>query len=211
MTQLSQSQKYIQQFKVATEKPQVKAYSATIFSFLAASLFGLYAILPTVRTILFLRREIADKTTVNKQMEDKISALIESQASYEAAGERLDLVFAAIPQTAQPVELALSLRNLAASTVASASSIQISSVPLTGEEATASASPQKNSSPYPLTVVVNDSYGNLKTFIDGILSLQRILTIDSINFTPSSEIAESTLPGSIGLQLVLQLTTYYQN
>ena len=53
-------------------KPVNQAYTAIIFSFLAVSLFGWYAIRPTVQTIVTLKREIADKTVLNKQMEDKI-------------------------------------------------------------------------------------------------------------------------------------------
>lgn len=189
--------------------PKTRVYSTAVFSFLAVSLFGLYAILPTIHTILFLRREIADKTAVNKQMEDKITALIESQAAYEAAGKNLVLVSDAIPQTAKPIELALTLRNLSQTTVASTSAIQIASVPLVGEEATTSGTSPSGSASFPLTIITSGSYGSLKAFIDGLLSLKRILTIDSIHFTPSTEIALG-VPGGVSLQLVLQLKTYYQ-
>lgn len=169
----------------------MKTYTTAIFSFLAVSLFGLYAVLPTMRTILFLRREIRDKTSVNKQMEDKIAALIESQAAFEATSGRLPLLFHAIPQTPQPVELFRSLRNLAEASNASMSSVSVSSVPLRTEKHTS----------FPITLVVTGSYSSLKSFLDGALTIRRIISLNAIRFSPAT--------GGVPLQLVLQLEAYY--
>ncbi len=191
--------RYYQQLEKITERPQARVYSTAVFSFLAASLFGLYAILPTVRTILYLQREIADKTQVNKQMEDKITALIESQAAYEEAGDALSLVSEAIPQTPKAVELALTVRNLSGVVAASTSALQIASVPLVGGEATTAAQPTTTLSSFPITVITGGSYLSLKSFLDGLLSLKRLVTIESIRFSRTSG----------ALQLVLQLKAYY--
>lgn len=206
---LGRYQRYYRQLGKITEQPKTQAYSTAVFTFLAVSLFGLYAVLPTIRTILFLRREIADKILVNKQMEDKISSLIESQSAYEAVGDRLKIVSDAIPPTAQPIDLALSIRNLSQATTASASSIQIASVPLVGGEATTSGVAQSSSASYPLTIIANGPYSSLKALIDGLLSLKRILTIESMRFMPSTELTVNQQSG-VNLQLVLQLKTYYQ-
>ncbi len=204
--------RYYQTITEAADKPATKAYSTTVFSFLAISLFGLYAILPTVRTILFLRREIADKTKVNGQMEEKISALIESQAAYEAATGKIPLVTAAIPTTASPVELAITLKNLAAVTGASISAFQVTSVPLAEDQATSAAQAKSPAlTPYPIALTINGPFINLKGFLDGLLSLQRIITIDSIRIAPSTESVSRIQPGGVTLQLILQLKTYYQN
>lgn len=209
-TEPGRYRRYYRQIGEIAAKPKTRAYFTAVFSFLAVSLFGLYAVLPTMRTILFLRREIVDKTKVNQQMEDKITALIESQAAYEAVSENLAFISDAIPETAKPVELALSLRNLSRITAASTSAVQIASVPLVGGEATASAERSSDSPSFPITVIMDGSYVSLKSFIDGLLSLKRILTIDSMRFTPSAE-APMGAPGGVSLQLVLQLKTYYQN
>lgn len=202
--------RYYQQLEKVAGQPQTRVYSTAVFSFLAASLFGLYAILPTMRTIFFLRREIADKTQVNKQMEDKITALIESQAAYEEAGDNLSLVSEAIPEAAKAVELALTVRNLSGVVAASTSALQIASVPLVGGEATTAAQPSKAPASFPITVITSGSYLSLKSFLDGLLSLKRLVTIESIRFTPATELIPGTPTGG-ALQLVLQLKAYYQN
>lgn len=202
---------YYRTFTKTVEEPKSRLYSGAIFSFLAISLFGLYAILPTVRTILFLRREIVDKTQVNKQMEDKISALIEAQAQYEAAGSDITLVDNAIPANPKPVELALTLRNLAKTTSASMSALQIASVPLLGQEATAAAQkqPPKLSS-FPIALTTNGPFTSLKSYLDGLVSLQRIITIEAVRIAPATETTGSPT-GGVMLQLVLQLKAYYQS
>src|SRR5689334_1508190 len=81
--------RFYQQLTPTLKKPKAQASTGAVFSFLAIALFALYAIRPTAQTIIYLRREIADKTVVNKQMEDKITALIEAQNTYESIQDRL--------------------------------------------------------------------------------------------------------------------------
>lgn len=206
-TQWQRYRRYYERFGLVAAQPKTRAYSSAVFSFLAASLFGLYAILPTMRTIIFLNREIVDKTKVNREMEDKITSLIESQAAIEAAGDTLTLVSEAIPETAKPVELTLTLRNLTRVAGASTSAIQVSSVPLL-VEATVSAQTAAQAAGFPVTVTTNGSFASLKSFIDRLLSLKRIVTIDSIRFTQATGVAGT--PAGSSLQLVLQLKAFYQ-
>lgn len=207
----SRYKRYYQTIGDIAKQPTTKAYSTTVFSFLAVSLFGLYAILPTVRTILFLQREIADKTNVNSQMEDKISALIESQSVYQEAADNIPLVLSAIPPTASPVELGVMVKNLAAATGASISAMQVASVPLAQDQATTSAQNKTSSlTPFPITLATNGTYPSLKAFLDGLLSLARIVTIDSIRILPATQ-STPQQTGGVALQLILQLKAYYQN
>jgi len=74
------------------QQPVSRAYTTIIFSFLAISLFGWYAIRPTMQTIFELKREIADKTDLNQKMEEKISALIEAQAVYQDIETKIPVV-----------------------------------------------------------------------------------------------------------------------
>lgn len=206
-TQWQRYRRYYERFGLVAAQPKTRAYSAVVFSFLTASLFGLYAILPTMRTIIFLNREIVDKTKVNREMEDKITSLIESQAALEAAGDTLTLVSEAIPETAKPVELTLTLRNLTRVAGASTSAIQVSSVPLL-VEATVSAQTAAQAAGFPVTITTSGSFASLKSFIDRLLSLKRIVTIDSIRFTQATGVAGT--PAGSSLQLVLQLKAFYQ-
>lgn len=185
------------------QKPENRASTAAIFSFLAVSLFGWYAIRPTVQTILFLRREIIDKTRVNQQMEDKITSLIEAQATYEEAQPLLPLVEEAIPTIPDAAGLIIQLRNLAVLSGASISAMQVPSVSLLGEASGSAA--KKIQGEFALTVAITGPYETIKTFLDGLLSMRRIVTMDMIEIRPQK--AEKSAQEV--LQLLLKLKAYY--
>ncbi len=203
----SQFHRYYQKLSPVLKKPKMRATTTAVFSFLAISLFAWYAIRPTAQTIIFLRREIADKTVLNEQMENKISTLIEVQATYETIKDRLPVIEQALPYNPDAVILARQLRNLAVINGASISAIQIPSLPVLGQEATPGAklTPSKQLEQFPLSVVLSGSYTSIKGFMDGLLTLRRITGIDTISIKPA---LRQGLPGD-ALQLSIRLQSYY--
>lgn len=199
--------RYYQKLRPVFKKPGVRTSTATVFSFLSISLFAWYAIRPTAQTILYLRREIADKTIINEQMENKITALIEAQSTYETIKARLPVVEQALPKNPDAIILARQLRNLASYSGASISALQIPSLPFLGSEATPGAklaSQPKQVVDFPVALVLRGSYRSLKTFIDGLLTMRRITAIDAITLKRSAKAATDD-----ELQLSLKLSSYY--
>ncbi len=203
----TQFHRYYQRLTPIMKKPKMRASTTAVFSFLAISLFTWYAIRPTAQTIIFLRREISDKTALNEQMENKITALIESQDTYEKIKERLPIVQQALPPNPDGVILARQLRNLAVISGASISAIQVPSLPILGKEATPGAklAPPKPLEEFPVNVVLTGPYASLKTFIDGLLTLRRITSIDTINIRPALRQGLSL----DSLQLSIKIQSYY--
>ena len=130
----NQFHRYYQRLQPIMKKPKARATTTAVFSFLAISLFVLYAIRPTAQTIIFLRREISDKTALNQKMEDKITALIEAQTNYESIQDKVPLVDEALPQNPDAIILARQLRNLANISGASISAMNMSSLPIVTRE-----------------------------------------------------------------------------
>lgn len=198
--------RYYREIEKAAQKPATRTYTAAIFSFLAASLFLWYAILPTMRTVVFLRREIADKTIVRQKMEDKITSLIEAQAKFDEIQDSLPLINQAIPSLPEAVEVSVQLRNLAAVSQASISALAVSSISLLGQQATQSATATSPNATheFPLAITVNGSYSALSAFLDGLLLMRRIVAIDAMG------ISTSTVSDVVGpLQVTLQLRSFY--
>jgi Tfp pilus assembly protein PilO len=192
------------------KKPKMQASTTAVFSFLAISLFAWYAVRPTAQTIIYLQREIADKTTVNKQMEDKITALIEAQATYETIQERLPVIQQALPYNPDAVQLARQLYRIASISQASVSAIQVPSLPLLSQEASAGAklAPTKSLvGEFPVTIVLAGGYPNIKSFLNGLLILRRLVTIDSITIKQEGGRGLNT----DGLQLSIRLRGYYSS
>lgn len=206
-TSPNQFHRYYQKLQPMMKKPKMRASTTAVFSFLAISLFAWYAIRPTAQTIIYLRREIQDKTILNEQMENKITALIEAQEKYESIENRLPVLKQALPGNPDAIILARQLRNLASISGASISAIQIPSLPILGQEATPGAKQVQSKAleNFPINITLSGPYSALKLFIDGLLTLRRITSIESISFKPG---ASKTLIGE-DLQLSLKLTSYY--
>jgi len=202
--------KYYRSLEPILGKPKTKQYSTVIFFFLTVGLFGWYAIRPTIQTILYLQREIVDKKAVNTQMYDKINALIEAQAILENIQPQLEVISYAIPKNPQAVDIARQLKNLAETSQASLSAIQIASVPiLIATPSAALPSYVVKHTTMPITLSIDGSYNVLASFMSGLLAMQRIVTIDSISFSPSRSGVSQFQVNEIRLQL--KLTAYYES
>lgn len=214
-SEVERYKRFYQNIGEASGQPKTQAYTTAIFSFLAVSLFGWYAIRPTIVTILFLQREIADNRAVSQQMEIKIGNLIEAQATLQQYQNDLPLLSQALPQDPSAIKVANTLEQLANSTGASISAINVIKVPLVSGVSTPSA--QISSNPLsalhtykivdvPLTLSVSGTYSKLENFLTGIVNLRRIITINSIDITPQGG---QTGTGEPELSAVLRLMTHY--
>lgn len=220
-TEIQRYHKYIKELEPKLAKPKNKAYTTIVFSFLVVSLFGWYAIRPTIQTILLLQREIKDKTELSKKMEEKISALIEAQAYYQEIEPLLPAIDQALPTAPDAIPMIIQIRNLASLSATLITAIQLPSVPLTGQELSStgkilpqSSSPATTSKQqvFDFAINIRGPYANLHAFIEGLTLMRRIITIDSITIVPSQSDTTSTAsaePNSKLLQLALKLKAYY--
>lgn len=202
-----QFRRYYERLQPAFKKPRMRASTTAVFSFLAMALFAWYAIRPTAQTIIYLRREIADKTALNEQMENKITALIEAQSAYETIVDRLPVLTQALPENPDGVILARQLRNLANISGASISALQIPSLPVLGSEATPGAklTQPKPLEEYALSLTLTGEYPAIKTFIDGLLTLRRITNLNSVSVRLNS----GHKLASNNLMAIVKLVSYY--
>lgn len=202
-----QFRRYYERIAPTLKKPHMRTSTTAVFSFLAMALFAWYAIRPTAQTIIYLRREIADKTALNEQMENKITALIEAQSAYETIVDRLPVLTQALPENPDGVILARQLRNLANISGASISALQIPSLPVLGSEATPGAklAQLKPLEEYAISLTLTGEYSAIKTFIDGLLSLRRITNLNSVSVRLSS----GHKLASNNLMAIVKLVSYY--
>lgn len=218
-TELQRYRRYYQSLEPLFRISKNQNYTAIIFSFLAISLFGWYAIRPTIQTILTLKKEITDKTDISKKMEDKISALIEAQAAYSEVEPFLPVIEQALPSQPDALPLVLQFRNLANLTGVSIFSIQVPSVPLLGQVASASALRAKiagqntKQQVFDISLSVTGDYASLSTFLTGLIEIRRIVSIESTSIVPyrTSDVvaSDSATRNTQQLQLALKLKAYY--
>jgi len=218
-TEFERYKRYYQNLGTSVAQPKTQAYTTAIFSFLAVSLFGWYAIRPTASTILFLQKEIADDQVVNQQMEDKISKLIASEATLEQYQNELPLLAEALPHDPAAVNLVAALRNLGMNAGASVSAISLAKVPLVSGAASSSAQtagtalstlPNQKIIDLPITIMATGNFASLKKFLTGITNLRRIISITSLDIAPDSAAnANLTNTTDLPLHMVVRLTAHY--
>ncbi len=216
-TELERYRRYYQSLEPILGKPRSQSYTAVIFSFLVVSLFGLYAIRPTIQTILTLKREIQDKTIISQKMEDKIGALIEAQSAYNQVESSLPIINQALPADPNAIPLIIQLRNLANLSGVTLTTVQMPTVGLLGKDATSAAqaeaanvSPQRS---FEFSISIVGPYSAIQAFLAGLQEMRRIVTINSIAVTTektTEPIASgSAVPIGQQLQLTMRLTSYY--
>lgn len=223
--ELQAYKRYFRSLEAVSKRQTSHIYSSVILSLLAISLFGWYAIKPTIQTIIFLRREIEDNKKVSRQMEEKIAKLIQAQAAYQAVQASLPLASQALPANPELVELANQLKHLALSVDASVSAIDAGEAAIIGDqtallnknEATTAANPKAPADVFqkvydlPLLVAVVGPYKSVHAFLDGVTRMRRIATIKSMQISRDKINSDQNTSGEAFIRLNLQLTLHYIN
>jgi len=150
----------------------------------ALSFFGIFAISPTISTILTLRNEIKDNEYVLNQMEVKIKNLNNLKRQY--ANLQIDLPAITNAITTQP-EAHLLLAQIQG--IAQMSNITISSLQSSEVEILKSNnSVNKDYYSYSFSLEGTGSSENIYKFIQTLTSMERIVNIDSLSIGGSSNL-----------------------
>ena len=156
-------------------KQQVTAYLYIILSFLALSLFGLFAIGPTITTITTLNQEFDEGRIALKELQDKNSALTSLSTQYAEIESELPLITNAIPETSKVSELTRQLEVLATRNNLVLQKLDIGLMELY---------PAKNlNSPifsFTFSLNVEGTEKDVNTFIANTINMGRIIGIDQL-------------------------------
>ena len=200
----NQYKKYAKAIGPFIDSPKTKNYSTVIFFFLVLSVFGWYAIRPTIQTILYLRREIKDKTEMNKKMDEKIYALIEANSIYENSQNLLPVLSEAMPKTPEALDLVSQMNNLAKDKQVLLSSLRMSDIPLTTQSGSVNA---RAYAEFPVIFDLEGPYLSVVSFLKELVTMRRIVTIQSMNFIPMKQAflsaSDSAKPSSIKVSINL--------
>lgn len=109
---LSYKTQYISRIK-KEDQERYTAYLYIILTLFTLSIFGMFAILPTLSTIANLRKQFEDSTQVSNALTAKFSALQTLSGQYQSLQPLLPLVYAAIPTSTQIATLTKQIEVLA--------------------------------------------------------------------------------------------------
>lgn len=171
-------------------KPKVQAYSFLVLSLFTSAFFLFFAVRPTINTIINLRKQIEDSTSVDSKLTEKINALAQIQAQYEVIKSNLPLLAQAMPERADIVGLVQEFEKITTDNQAVLSAMQFSETNLVGEGA---GKDTQNTVPITFQVSAGGDYSRLLALLNSISKLPRLVSVDSVNINAGTASPAATI------------------
>lgn len=181
------------------KQEKTQKYLTVILTLVASIILGIFALSPTLSTIVKLQKQLEDDKFVEQELGKKINNLSVLQQKYSGLTESLPIVYDAVPKNSQIPLLIAQLQALV-----NESSIQLSNLQTFQVDVSQAALSNKKFSSYDFGVSVKGNYQNMLTFINKIINFQRLITIENISITKVTGV------NTTDLQLNIKGTAYFK-
>lgn len=192
-----QKKKYFEMLPDFKEE-RTQKFTTLVFTIVALSFFGLFAINPTLSTIANLNKQLSDSKFVDRELQSKINNLYLLQQKYDQLTPDMPYVLDSFPKNPEVPLLVAQLQSLA----------QTSNVAITGlqtfeiEIPNSSANTKKYYA-FSFSMSANGSYESISKFVDSMIKMQRIVSINILSLSRNSGEGPST-------QLNFKGTAYFK-
>lgn len=188
----TKQQSYLIKLRLFYKKPLVQASTNLVFTLLVICFFVLFAIRPTLVTIVGLQKKLEESQEVDQKLTAKIRSLEAAQKAYGKIIDNLYLVEAALPQKTEFKSLALRINFLAFQHNLILDSAGFAGFDLVGGSQSLSSAQNKNS--YKFNLTLNGSFANVKSFLTDLENIDRLIKINRVSFkNQSSQAGESQM------------------
>lgn len=172
--------KYYKNLVPYLKKEDSQKYFYIILSISASIFFLIFAIKPTLTTIVNLRKQITDAKFVENRLSEKINNLSSLTTQFREIEEDLPLVFDAVPNNPNAPELVGQINSLAQETNVVITNIEVLPLSLTTKATSSSSS-------FNFDVSGSSSFTDTQTFIINLINMQRVVSISSVQISKSSK------------------------
>lgn len=171
-------------------KPNLRIYLELMLSLVTITIFSIFAIKPTILTIIEISNEIKGKEATIVKLNKKISDLKTANNILQSQSENLSLIDQAVPNEAELEKLIKQIE-----TISILNSVEIKS--LTSSELLIKGIREKkkkvndvtalpdNPEELPISFSISGDYQNLSTFLKSVENLRRPLKVDTLIFNTS--------------------------
>lgn len=159
------------------EKPAMRAYLEIFLTLITISLFGIFAIRPTMITIGRLLQEIKLKESTLATMNKKIADLNAAKDLYTKESEKIKLIEEAIPRSPQPDLIALQIEGLARENNVNIKNLGIEDTKILGTPT------PEDDGVLTLTLNLSGEYQGLISFAKGMEDLRRPIMYDGLSLS----------------------------
>lgn len=170
--------------KPIAKLPIVKTYGSTIFTLVIITIFILFAIKPTVETILVLQKKLTETSQVLDKVNKKANDLSVGKQNYDNLGSEIkNKITQAIPDTVELKSITLTLEQKARLHEASISALQIQPIVIdTKSQETVGTATEVD-----FTFNIEGSYQNLIATLQDLKTSSRLISINTLSLTRVSE------------------------
>lgn len=161
---------------IYNSKPNLKTYLELILSLGTIMIFAVYAIKPTVLTIIELNNEIKSKENTVSLLIQKITNLKTASNILQKESQNLEFIENAVPSNADVEQLINQIEKIAVNNSVAIRNLSSSNVFLKGN------SDKKIENELPLSFSITGNYQNLFQFLQTIETFRRPFKIDSFVF-----------------------------
>jgi Tfp pilus assembly protein PilO len=167
-------------------RQDLKAFLELILTLVAISFFALFALKPTLLTIIELLREIEKKEETVDKMNTKIQNLQQAQTLYIQEEARIKLLETTVPGNPAPDLFVRQIEGLATSYPVNLLGITIGEVTLLGEEKEKRSKSEleplpEGSKGITFSISIAGSYQGVVNFLSALEDIRRPVKIDALN------------------------------
>ena len=177
---------------------KTQKFTSVVLTLVALSLFGLFAINPTLSTIAKLKKELADDEFVEHSLQEKISNLNILQEKYTKIQDDIVYALNAIPNNPQVPFLMAQIQSVAQNSNVHLSNLQNLTVELFKE-----APIDKKYFSFSFSFSGTGTIENIATFLSSLTNMQRVISIDTFSI-------DKTADKTGALRFSLQGLAYYK-
>ena len=174
----------------------VRTYSSIAFSLVAIMLFAVFAIKPTVTTILVLEQNITEQRGIADQLKEKAQNLSQGKQNFEKIdSDTVSEMDALLPAKTDVTSISESIASVVRAHEASVSGIQFQPTDLSGQPNKLSATPSLNE--VSLVLNVSGTYENALAVLNSLTNSSRLVRVDSVTM---SQVSNNQITMSIALR-----------
>lgn len=165
-------------FSPIFKQEKTQEFSTIALTLVALSFFGIFAINPTITTIIHLQKQLSDSSFVDEKLQEKITNLNLLQKQFATIKEDLPIIFRAMPQKPTVPLFAAQLQGIAQKNQVIVERLQVFQVELTKQNV-------KDYGSFGFALDVEGTNVNLKRFLSSLVGFERVVSVENISLSNS--------------------------
>lgn len=186
---------YYKRFQQLSKKPVFKVSGLISLTLFAVAFFGMFAILPTFKTIVKLNKDIEDNEVINGKLAKKILSLEKAEEVFAENTNNIKKINQILPEEVMFERLAWQIAFIANKNQINITSESFGEFDLLESSLKTTTSTTDKESELGLIVelAVTGNYIQIKEFLENLTGIDRLISIDEVTITSKKTKSESGL------------------